>query len=65
MVMRAFVAGGTGAIAVRWVARLLAGEMAVIMMTEGRGFANAKAKGELGWKLRYPSWRQGFREELA
>jgi nucleoside-diphosphate-sugar epimerase len=48
-----------------WVARLLAGEMAVIMMTEGRGFANAKAKRELGWRLRYPSWRQGFKEELA
>ncbi|HEY6296276.1 MAG TPA: NAD(P)-dependent oxidoreductase [Streptosporangiaceae bacterium] len=48
-----------------WVARLLAGEMAVIMMTEGRGFSNAKAKRELGWELRYPSWRQGFREELA
>jgi nucleoside-diphosphate-sugar epimerase len=45
--------------------RLLAGEMAVIMMTEGRGFCNAKAKRELGWELRYPSWRQGFRKELA
>jgi len=49
----------------KWVARLLAGEMAVIMMTEGRGFSNAKAKRELGWTLRYPSWRQGFKEELA
>jgi nucleoside-diphosphate-sugar epimerase len=49
----------------KWVARLLAGEMAVIMMTEGRGFSNAKAKRELGWELRYPSWRQGFKEELA
>jgi nucleoside-diphosphate-sugar epimerase len=48
-----------------WAARLLAGELAVIMMTEGRGFANAKAKRELGWTLRYPSWRQGFKEELA
>jgi nucleoside-diphosphate-sugar epimerase len=48
-----------------WLARLVAGEMAVIMMTEGRGFSNAKAKRELGWKLRYPSWRQGFKEELA
>ena len=47
------------------LARLLAGEMAVIMMTEGRGFSNAKAKRELGWELRYPSWRQGFKEELA
>ena len=49
----------------KWPARLLAGEMVVIMMTEGRGFSNAKAKRELGWKLRYPSWRQGFKEELA
>jgi len=49
----------------KWLARLLAGEMAVMMMTEGRGFSNARAKRELGWELRYPSWRQGFKEELA
>jgi nucleoside-diphosphate-sugar epimerase len=49
----------------RWLARLLAGEMAVTMMTEGRGFSNAKAKHDLGWQLRYPSWRQGFKEALA
>ena len=48
-----------------WLARLLAGDQAVVMMTEGRGFSNAKAKRELGWRLRYPSWRQGFKEELA
>ncbi|MER5183858.1 NAD(P)-dependent oxidoreductase [Streptomyces sp. NPDC002896] len=48
-----------------WLARLLAGDMAVAMMTEGLGFSNAKAKRELGWQLRYPSWRQGFKEELA
>jgi nucleoside-diphosphate-sugar epimerase len=48
-----------------WLARLLAGDMAVGIMTEGRGFSNAKAKRELGWKLRYPSWRQGFKEELG
>jgi len=48
-----------------WLARLLAGEMVVGMMTEGRGFSNAKARRELGWEPRYPSWRQGFREELA
>jgi nucleoside-diphosphate-sugar epimerase len=48
-----------------WLARPLAGEAAVIMMTEGRGFSNAKAKRELGWELRFPSWRQGFSEELA
>jgi nucleoside-diphosphate-sugar epimerase len=48
-----------------WLARLLAGDVVVIMMTEGRGFSNAKAKRELGWQLRYPSWREGFREGLA
>ena len=49
----------------KWLARLLAGDVAVTMMTEGRGFSNAKAKRELGWELRYPSWRQGFREALG
>jgi len=43
-----------------WAARLVAGEAAVIMGTEVRGASNAKAKRELGWTLRYPSWRQGF-----
>ncbi|WCB96504.1 hypothetical protein DSM104299_05263 [Baekduia alba] len=49
----------------KWLARLLAGEQAVVMMTEGRGFSNAKAKRELGWEPRYPSWRQGFKAELT
>jgi nucleoside-diphosphate-sugar epimerase len=49
----------------KWLARPLAGEMVVGMMTQGRGFSNAKAKRELGWVPRYPSWRQGFKEELA
>jgi nucleoside-diphosphate-sugar epimerase len=49
----------------KWLARLLAGDVVVTMMTEGRGFSNAKAKRELGWELRYPSWRQGFKEALA
>ena len=35
------------------------------MMTEGRAFSNAKAKRVLGWRLRYPSWREGFKAELA
>ena len=48
-----------------WLARMLAGDAAVMMMMEGRGFANAKAKRELGWTPRYPSWREGFREGLA
>jgi nucleoside-diphosphate-sugar epimerase len=48
-----------------WLTRLVAGELVVGMMTEGRGFSNAKAKRDLGWELRYPSWRQGFQEGLA
>jgi 2-alkyl-3-oxoalkanoate reductase len=42
-----------------WVARMAVGG-GLAMMTEARGAANAKAKKELGWTLRYPSWRQGF-----
>src|SRR5215216_2399526 len=49
----------------RWLGRLVAGEAATVMMTEVRGAANAKAKRELGWELRYPSWRQGIREGLG
>jgi 2-alkyl-3-oxoalkanoate reductase len=44
----------------RWLARLFAGEAAVMMGTGSRGASNAKAKRELGWTLRYPSWRDGF-----
>ena len=33
---------------------------ALTLMTEARGASNAKAKKELGWTLRYPSWREGF-----
>jgi nucleoside-diphosphate-sugar epimerase len=44
----------------RWLARLFAGEAGVLMGTESRGASNAKAKRELGWTLRYPSWREGF-----
>jgi nucleoside-diphosphate-sugar epimerase len=43
-----------------WLARLFAGEAAVVMGTEARGASNAKAKRELGWAPRYPSWRTGF-----
>ncbi len=43
-----------------WLARLIAGEDAVNMGTQTRGASNARAKRELGWTLRYPSWREGF-----
>ncbi len=44
-----------------WVGRLLAGEFVVAQMTTSRGSSNEKARKELGWEPRYPSWRQGFR----
>ena len=43
-----------------WLARMFAGDAGVMMGTKARGASNAKAKRELGWTLRYPSWRQGF-----
>ncbi|HKB50859.1 MAG TPA: NAD(P)-dependent oxidoreductase [Solirubrobacterales bacterium] len=46
----------------RWIGRLLAGEATAIMMTEVRGASNAKAKRELSWRPRHPSWRQGIAE---
>ena len=49
----------------RWLARLFAGEAAVMMGTSSRGASNAKAKSELGWRLRYPSWRDGFAATYA
>jgi len=49
----------------RWLARLFAGEAGVMLATEARGASNAKAKRELGWRLRYPSWRRGFAEAYA
>jgi nucleoside-diphosphate-sugar epimerase len=49
----------------RWLGRLAAGEWATVAMTEIRGATNDKAKHELNWQLRYPSWRQGFAKGLG
>ena len=49
----------------RWLGRIMAGEAAVTMMTETRGASNAKAKSELGWAPKYPTWRDGFAHGLA
>ena len=49
----------------RWLARLVAGRMAATIAADMRGATNTKAKRELGWAPRYPSWRQGFREALG
>jgi 2-alkyl-3-oxoalkanoate reductase len=48
-----------------WLARLVGGEHAVVLMTEVRGASNAKARRELGWTPAYRSWRQGFRTGLG
>jgi nucleoside-diphosphate-sugar epimerase len=44
----------------RWLARLVAGDVGVVLMTEVRGASNAKARRDLDWTLRHPSWREGF-----
>jgi len=49
----------------RLLARIFAGEAAVVMGTESRGASNAKAKRELGFSLRYSRWRQGFAAAYA
>jgi 2-alkyl-3-oxoalkanoate reductase len=48
-----------------WLARLVAGAGVSSLALTVRGASNAKAKRELAWEPRYPSWRQGFREALG
>lgn len=43
-----------------WLARIVAGDHLVKMMTEARAGSNAKAVRELNWRPAYASWRQGF-----
>jgi nucleoside-diphosphate-sugar epimerase len=48
-----------------WLARPMAGRVAVRWMTEGRGSSNERAKRELGWQPSWGSWREGFRDGLG
>ena len=48
-----------------WLARLLAGRQAAATAERLEGASNERAKRELDWQPRYPSWRQGFREALG
>jgi nucleoside-diphosphate-sugar epimerase len=48
-----------------WLARLVAGEAAVLMMTESRGASNDKARSELGWSPRHPSLRGALADGSA
>jgi nucleoside-diphosphate-sugar epimerase len=43
-----------------WIARLIAGEHMVAMMTQVKAGSNAKAKRDLDWQPVHPSWREGF-----
>jgi nucleoside-diphosphate-sugar epimerase len=45
-----------------WLAKLVAGKSVAAMAVELRGASNAKLKAELGWRPRYASWREGFRD---
>jgi nucleoside-diphosphate-sugar epimerase len=48
-----------------WLARLVAGKAVTGFATGLRGASNAKAKRELGWEPRHPSWRTGFTDALG
>ncbi|HEX4838070.1 MAG TPA: NAD(P)-dependent oxidoreductase [Solirubrobacteraceae bacterium] len=48
-----------------FVARLMAGSYAVLLMTRGQGASNELAKRELVWRPQYASWREGFRTALG
>jgi nucleoside-diphosphate-sugar epimerase len=47
-----------------WLGRLAIGQHGVAMMTIGRGASNQKAKSSLGWRPKWPSWREGFKHGL-
>jgi nucleoside-diphosphate-sugar epimerase len=47
-----------------WLARLLAGEVGVSMLTQVRGSANAKARRELEWAPRWTTWRDGIQHDI-
>ena len=58
--MRVLVAGASGALGSRLVPQLIDrghGGDRHLQVPRERG---AAAAGELGWALRYPSWREGF-----
>ena len=46
------------------LARLLAGRALVSIATEARGASNERAKRELEWQPRHPTWRRGFPQSL-
>jgi len=49
----------------RWLARIFAGPFMAESSVKLRGASNDKAKRELGWRPRWTSWKEGFREALG
>jgi nucleoside-diphosphate-sugar epimerase len=47
------------------IARLVAGQYGVLVMTQGQGASNELAKRELGWQPAHTSWREGFHTALG
>jgi 2-alkyl-3-oxoalkanoate reductase len=47
-----------------FLVRMVAGQYAAYLARDLRGASNEKAKRELGFEPRWPSWRQGFKEAL-
>ena len=48
-----------------WLARIGAGRFTAEGAVKLRGASNARARRELGWQPRWPTWREGFREALG
>jgi nucleoside-diphosphate-sugar epimerase len=47
------------------IARLVAGQYGVSVMTQGQGASNDLAKRVFGWQPAHTSWREGFRTALG
>lgn len=47
-----------------WIGRLAIGPHGNAIMNQSRGANNRKAKEQLEWQLRWPTWREGFRHGL-
>jgi nucleoside-diphosphate-sugar epimerase len=61
-----FVAGASGVIGKPLVRALLEeGHQVTGSRMQLRGASNERAKLDLAWSPRYPSWGQGFREALG
>ncbi len=48
-----------------WLGRLVAGDHLVDLLNNVCAGSNKKAKADLAWSLRYPSWRNGFAEAFG